>query len=113
MIPSIILLDKNKIYGKTKKGLLIYKAIDLITNNKYYVPTSIKKSYNIYALIKPTTITNSKYFATLEIPLFIDNLNKGIESALLYKYNLYNKNNKNNKNFIDNKNHIYNKNIIK
>jgi len=84
--PAIIFLKNNKIKGKTKKGLLIYKAIGLKTNNKYYVPTSVKSKENIYGLIK--YIPDNK-LATLDILFDINNHFKAEELALLYKYDLY------------------------
>ena len=93
IFPAIILLEKNKIIGKTKKGLLIYKAINLKTKEKYYVPTSIKSKCNIYGLLKEEnkSINNIKMSSIYSI-FDIYDINKSIEKVLLYKYNLYKKN---------------------
>ncbi len=86
MLPAIILFNKKKIKGKTKKGLLIYKTISLIDNKIYYVPTKINSNENKYVLIKPNPLNET--YATLEIVLAEDN-KKAEELALLYKYNLF------------------------
>jgi len=107
--PAIIILYKNKIKGITKKGLFIYKAISLLTKQKYYVATKIKSKNNIYGLIK---CTENNTRASLENVFDINNINKAEELALLYKYNIY-FNNKigltpylNNEPIISNKNYI-------
>ena len=89
MIPAVILFNKKKIKGRTKKGLLIYKSISIIDNTIYYVPTKIISNENKYVLITPNIL--NKEYATLETVLYPDDNKKAEELALLYKYNLIHK----------------------
>ena len=82
-IPVIILTEKRKIVGKTKKGNNVYKCINMLNNEVYHIGLHKHYSINIYAIALSTP---GNIRCNLEMILGSDL--EALERALFYKYNI-------------------------